>query len=94
MPDFRELFTSPDFAAYQAAVVDEFVDFLGVQISKGISSDRMATAYEVIRRVLEIPGKLKSKPEIERRLQAAVTARLVMIPAELMRKEMQRNEKG
>jgi hypothetical protein len=88
MADFRELFTSPDFEAYQSLIVDEVVGWLQDSITGLTSAQEIKTGMDVSHRILNIPAKLKATLQIEQKLQAAVKARLIEIPAELFRREL------
>ena len=86
MPDFNEFFTSEDFAAYQDRVVDVVVDWIHGELLKGCDSIR--SGMMLAENILSIPARLDAKPEIQKRLDAAIKARLVSIPAKLFRKEL------
>ena len=85
MADFNELFSSEDFAAYQDRVVDVVVDWLHGELLKGES---IRSGMMLAENILSIPGRLDAKPEAQKRLDAAIKARLISIPAKLFRKEM------
>ena len=89
MPDFNELFSSEDFAAYQDRVVDVVVDWVHIELVKG--GDTIRTGMMLAESILSIPGRLDAKPEIQKRLNAAVKARLISIPAKLFRKELKQD---
>jgi hypothetical protein len=86
MPDFNELFSSEDFAAYQDRVVDAIVDWVHIELVKG--GDSIRSGMMLAEKILSIPGRLDAKPEVQKRLDAAVKARLIAIPAKLFRKEL------
>ena len=86
MPDFNELFSSEDFVAYQDRVVDAIVDWVHIELVKG--GDAVRSGMMLAENILSIPGRLDAKPEVQKRLDAAVKARLVSIPAKLFRKEL------
>lgn len=88
MPDFTELFTSGDFTAYQDAVINEVVGWMHENLGMNKSPEYYTGGIAVAKRILSIPAKLKARPDVEKRLQAAVEARLVAIPAEILRKEL------
>ncbi len=88
MPDFKELYTSPDFAAYQEAIADLAVDWLDSSIRSGLDGRVIKMGIDLINDVLSIPKSLGAPQEVQKRLDAAVKARLVSIPAKLLRREL------
>jgi hypothetical protein len=86
MPDFNEFFTSEDFAAYQDRVVDAVVNWVHVELVKG--GDAVRSGMMLAEQILSIPGRLDANPDIQKKLDAAIKARLISIPAKLFRKEL------
>ena len=88
MADFKELFTDPVFSEYQDAIIDEVVDWLQHSLKVMADSRELKAGMEVAERILTIPNKLKAPQQIEQRLQAAAKAKLIGIPATLLRREL------
>jgi hypothetical protein len=88
MPDLKELYTSPDFASYQEAIADIAVDWLDSSLRSGIDGKVIKIGIDLINDVLSIPKNLGAPPEVQKRLDAAVKARLISIPAKLLRREL------
>jgi hypothetical protein len=88
MPDFKELYTSPDFAAYQDEIVDCAIDWLQSAIDLGADGRYIKFGFNLVNSFLQIPTKLGAPQEVQKRLNAAVKARLISIPAKLLRREL------
>ena len=88
MADLKELYTSPDFAAYQEAIADLAVDWLDSSIRSGLDGRSIKIGIDIFNDVLSIPKSLGASQEVQKRLDAAVKARLVSIPAKLLRREL------
>ena len=94
MPDFRELFTSDDFAAYQDRIVDEVVGWLHTRLfydhgpSERWSAAEIRAGVDMARLILDIPLGIIPTGDVAQRLQARAKARLTEIPAALLRKEL------
>ena len=88
MADLKELYTSPDFAAYQEAIADLAVDWLDSSIRSGIEGGSIKIGIDIFNEVLSLPKNLGASQEVQKRLDAAVKARLVSIPAKLLRREL------
>lgn len=90
MADFRELFTSSDFAAYQERVVDEVVGWAAAMLYdvNGINKNELRGGIDMARRILELPGNIVNDGPLAKRISAQVSARLMSIPAQLLRKEL------
>ena len=88
MPDFKELFTDPVFDAYQDAIVDEVVNWLESKLKFGVDAKVLLAGMDIAKAILELPTKLKATLQVEQRLQAAVKAKLIGIPAALLRREL------
>lgn len=90
MPDFRELFTSPDFEAYQDRVVDEVVAWThqALYADALMTCEQLRTGIGMARMILELPAAMIKSPELKQRLAAKARARLMELPSALLRKEM------
>ena len=89
MPDFRELYTSPDFEAYQRHVVDELVSWLHWALFEGepMPAREVKAGLDVARRILSIPQDFVGG-DVGKRLAAVAKSRLVEIPAAILRREL------
>ena len=89
MPDFKELYTSDDFLAYQDRVTDCAVEWLHDAIFKRHRTpDEMQAGVEMFRAIIEIPSIAFDQGELGKRFMARVKSRLIEIPAALLRREM------
>ena len=89
MADFKELFTSEDFLAYQDRVTDCAVDWLHDAIFKRHRTpNEMQAAVDMFRSIIEIPANTFDQGDIGKRLMARVKARMIEIPAAVLRREM------
>lgn len=88
MPDFRELYTSNDFAAYQDEIVDEVVGWLQYSLSVMSGAHELKAGMDLAERILRIPSKTSAVFDVQKRLEAAIKARLISIPTKLFKREM------
>lgn len=92
MADFRELFTSDDFAAYQDKLVDVMVGWFHNALFKRsqITMDTVREVASLSEQILEIPGEMFSGPgdDIGQRLKARINSYLIKIPATVLRKQL------
>lgn len=88
MADFRELFTSADFAAYQDEIVDEVVEWLRANLGGMAAAPEIKAGMDLAERILRIPTRIKANFDVQKRLEAAVKARLISIPSKLLKKEL------
>lgn len=91
MADFKELYTSDDFLAYQDKVTDCVVGWLHEAIFSDYRQPaEIRAAVEVFEKIISIPAETFDTGDIGKRFMARVKARLIEIPAALLRKEMSR----
>jgi hypothetical protein len=92
MPDFKELFTSEDFLAYQDLVIDTTVEWLYQAMfhRSGVDMETVREVADFARKVIEIPCMVFDKPgdDIGQRLKARVESHLSKIPAIVLRREL------
>ena len=89
MADFKELYTSDDFLAYQDKVTDCMVGWLheAIFVDHRHPSE-IKSAVEIFEKIIAIPSETFDTGEIGKRFRARVKSRLIEIPSALLRKEM------
>lgn len=88
MSDLLELYTSPDFNTYQDLMVDEVVSWVQTRLTNGTAPDAIKAGMDLAKSILFIPASVAARPDVAKRVNAAIQARLIAIPALLLRREL------